>query len=46
MKKGVKILLVDDEAIVRASLQAWLEDSGYSVLTAESGLQALEIIEK
>ncbi len=46
MKKGVKVLLVDDEAIVRGSLQAWLEDSGYSVLTAEKGSQALEIIKK
>ncbi len=46
MKKGVKVLLVDDEAVVRGSLQAWLEDSGYSVLTAENGLQALEILEK
>ena len=46
MKNKVKVLLVDDEAIVRASLQDWLEDSGYSVLTADSGLQALETLKK
>lgn len=46
MKKAIKTLLVDDEAIVRGSLQAWLEESGYSVLTADSGSKALEILEK
>ncbi|NQT72839.1 MAG: sigma-54-dependent Fis family transcriptional regulator [Chloroflexi bacterium] len=46
MKKGVKILIVDDETVVRESLQDWLMDSSYPVLTAENGLQALEIMEK
>ncbi|MFC2004909.1 sigma-54-dependent transcriptional regulator [Chloroflexota bacterium] len=46
MKKKVKILIVDDEAIVRESLRDWLSDAGHQVLTAESGPQALEIIEK
>ena len=46
MKKKVKILVVDDEAIVRDSLSDWLSDVGYQVLTAENGPQALEIIEK
>jgi two-component system response regulator AtoC len=46
MKKKVKVLVVDDEAIVRESLRDWLSDAGYPVLTAENGPQALEIIEK
>ena len=45
MRKA-KILVVDDEAIVRESLRDWLSDCGYQVLTAENGYQALEIIEK
>ena len=46
MKKRVKILVVDDEAIIRESLHDWLSDAGYQVLTAENGPQALEIIER
>jgi two-component system response regulator AtoC len=46
MKTQAKILVVDDEAIVRESLHDWLSDAGYRVLTAENGSQALEIIEK
>ena len=46
MKKKAKILVVDDEAIVRESLRDWLSDVGHQVLTAENGPQALEIIER
>jgi len=46
MKKKVKLLVVDDEAIIRDSLRDWLSDVGHQVLTAENGPQALEIIEK
>ena len=46
MKKKAKILIVDDEAIVRESLRDWMSDVGHQVLTAENGHQALEIIEK
>jgi DNA-binding NtrC family response regulator len=42
--KKVKILVVDDEAIVRESLHDWLTDAGYQVLTAENGPKALAII--
>ena len=45
MKKA-KILVVDDEAIIRESLHDWLNDAGYEVFTAENGPQALEIIER
>jgi len=46
MKKRAKVLVVDDEAIVRESLRDWLSDVGHQVLTAENGSQALEIIQK
>jgi two-component system response regulator AtoC len=46
MKTQVKILVVDDEAIIRESLRDWLSDAGHSVLTAENGSQALEIIQR
>ncbi len=40
---GEKILLVDDEAGIRKVLGIALADSGYQVLVAENGNQALEI---
>jgi len=40
------ILIVDDEPIVRESIQAWLTDAGYRVSIAESGEKALELIKK
>jgi two-component system response regulator AtoC len=46
VKKKVKLLIVDDEAIIRESLHDWLSDIGHQVLTAENGFQALEIIKK
>jgi len=44
MEKKVKILVVDDEAIVRESIRDWLEDAGYQVATAESGEEALALV--
>jgi two-component system, NtrC family, response regulator AtoC len=44
--KPTKILVVDDEVIIRESLKDWLSDAGYIVLMAEDGPQALGIIEK
>jgi len=40
------VLVVDDEPIVRESIRDWLRDAGYQVTTAESGEEALELIEK
>jgi DNA-binding NtrC family response regulator len=40
------ILVVDDEAIVRESISDWLRDVGYQVKTAESGEEALKMIEQ
>jgi len=38
------ILVVDDEAVMRESLQDWLTDGGYQVETAEEGEEALKAI--
>lgn len=42
----VKILIVDDEMVMRESLAAWLQRDGHNVQTAESGEEALVKIEK
>ena len=39
-------MIVDDEPIVRESIRDWLKDAGYEVATAESGEEALKMIEK
>jgi len=44
MKKKTKLLVVDDEDIVRESLCDWLSSVGYSVLTASCAEEALDII--
>jgi signal transduction histidine kinase/ActR/RegA family two-component response regulator len=41
---GKQVLLVDDEATVRETLTAALEDAGYGVLAAAGGAEALEIL--
>ena len=44
MKKGARILAVDDEPSILRSLQVNLEEMGYQVLTASSSEQAMEIL--
>jgi len=44
MRKRTKILIVDDESIVRESLSDWLDGVGYDVEVAESGEEALRMI--
>ncbi|MGE5402341.1 MAG: sigma-54-dependent transcriptional regulator [Ignavibacteriales bacterium] len=46
MKKKTRILIVDDEKIVRESLFHWFEEEGYEVDTAEDAEAALRIIDK
>jgi DNA-binding NtrC family response regulator len=46
MDKKEKILIVDDEKIVRESLYHWFEDDNYLVDTAEDGETALNKYEK
>jgi two-component system, NtrC family, response regulator AtoC len=44
MQQRIKVLVVDDEAIMRESMRDWLIDAGYDVSAADSGIEALEII--
>jgi len=39
------VLIVDDEPIVRESIRDWLKDAGYEVTTADSGEEALRLME-
>ena len=43
---SAKLLIIDDDEVVRASLAAYLEDSGFQVLQAENGLQGLEVFDR
>ena len=40
-----KLLVTDDDAIVRESVTAYLEDSGFEVVQADGGRRALELFE-
>ncbi len=41
MKKG-KILIADDEEIMRSSLSDWLKEDGYDAVAVEDGFKAIE----
>lgn len=41
-----KVLVVDDDPFIRTLLVAWLQEVGYSVLTAGDGQQALEQVHR
>lgn len=41
---GYKILIADDEAEIRSLLRLYLENDGYSVVEAEDGIKALEMV--
>ena len=42
----MNIMIIDDDDVVRASLAAYLEDSGFKVLQANNGLQGLEVFQQ
>ncbi len=42
--RAARILVVDDEAVVRKSLGGWLREEGYEVGAAASGKEALEAL--
>ncbi len=44
MTGRIKILVVDDELIVRESLIGWLKKTGYEVAGAEGGARAIEML--
>ncbi len=44
--KKKKILLVEDEVVLREALREWLTDDGYDVEVAESGEEAIEKVKK
>ena len=41
---GERILIVEDEFLIRATLVEVLEDEGYEVVAAESGEEALDLL--
>jgi serine phosphatase RsbU (regulator of sigma subunit) len=45
-KTSAKLLIIDDDEVVRASLAAYLDDSGFQVVQAGNGLQGLEVFER
>jgi two-component system, NtrC family, response regulator AtoC len=45
-KERTRILVVDDEEIVRESLSGWLAKDGYTLETAEDGPTALDMIKR
>jgi|WetSurMetagenome_2_1015567.scaffolds.fasta_scaffold128779_1 two-component system, NtrC family, response regulator AtoC len=45
-KERTRILIVDDEEIVRESLSAWLEKDGYTMATVPDGETAIDRIRK
>ncbi|HKK21598.1 MAG TPA: response regulator [candidate division Zixibacteria bacterium] len=46
MKNSIKILIVDDEEMMRSLLEKILKREGYNVIAAEDGVQAVEILKK
>jgi len=45
-RKAFRILVVDDELVVRDSLKEWLAEEGFQVDMAESGMEALDRVTK
>jgi CheY-like chemotaxis protein len=43
-RKSTRILVVDDEEIVRESLSSWLRKDGYTVAAAADGPTALAML--
>ena len=46
MTKKPRILIVDDEAPMRESLNDWLKEDGYVVGLAASGQEAIDMVQK
>jgi DNA-binding NtrC family response regulator len=46
MKPAVRIMVVDDEKIVRESLSVWLQKFGYEAVPVEGGHEALDLLDR
>ena len=46
MDKPLKVLIVDDEKDFTESMAYWFKSKGYTVLTATSGEEALELLKR
>lgn len=44
LRKGMTVLVVDDDADIRSTLEEVLTDEGYAVVAAANGLDALAIL--
>ncbi len=44
MKKPKRVLIVDDEEIIRDSMAQWLESCGYETYVASNGKEAIEVL--
>ena len=42
MSNKIKILVVDDEAVMRDTISDWLEEKGYNAISVCSGMEAIE----
>ncbi len=45
-ERSIRVLLVDDEELVRGAVRAWLEDEQFKITEAMSGAEALELLAK
>ena len=46
MPKNTRILIVDDEAVLRDTMSVWLKEKGYEVEKASNGTEAIEKLRK
>lgn len=46
MDQSIKLLIVDDEELIRLNLRAMLEDMGYSVSEASNGQEGLDVFDR
>jgi len=46
MSKEDIVLIVDDEKVMRDSLVEWLQEDGFGVAAAESGMEALQMLDQ
>jgi len=44
--RPIRVLLVDDEELVRSAMLAWLEDDRFQIVEADSGAKALVLLAK